>query len=73
MKNENRRKTLGNAIRKERERQRVSQRRLARMTGTTSHTYIVEIENGAKNIGFDKLCAIADALGVRPGYFLEGL
>ena len=64
MNNGKRRKMLGNAIRKERERQRISQRRLAQMTGTTSHAYIVEIENGAKGIGFDKLCG-GDSMPLR--------
>ena len=69
MNNERRRKMLGNAIRMERERQHISQRKLAQMIGSSSHTYIVEIENGTKSVGFDKLCAIADALGVRVNYF----
>ena len=69
MDNSKRRKMIGNAIRAERERQNISQRMLAQMIGSSSHSYIVEIENGTKSVGFDKLCHIADALGTRVSYF----
>lgn len=73
MENSDRRHTLGMAIRAERERQRISQRKLAQMIGSSSHSYIVEIEHGTKSVGFDTLCSIADALGVQVGSFFAGL
>lgn len=73
MDNSKRRRELGNAIRQERERQRISQRKLAMMVGSSSHSYIVEIEKGSKSVGFDTLCAIADALDVRVSYFFMNL
>ncbi len=69
MNNTARRVALGNAIRECRENQGISQRKLALMMGGDSHSYLVEIENGTKSVGFDKLCAIADALDVSVGYF----
>ena len=69
MGNEERRLKLGQAIKKERERQGLSQRKLAQMLGASSHSYIVEIENGRKSVGFDALCNIADALGEDVRYF----
>lgn len=68
-----RRKELGNAIRRERERQKLSQRKLASMIGASSHSYIVEIEKGATSIGFDMLCSIADALNVRVSSFFKAI
>ncbi len=73
MDNTQRRIGLGNAIRKERQRQGISQRKLAQMTGSLSHSYIVEIEHGTKSIGFDTICAIADALDVKVSYFFMDL
>lgn len=64
MNNTERRVALGNAIREQREGQGISQRKLAQMIGSSSHSYLVEIESGTKSVGFDKLCAIADALDV---------
>lgn len=73
MDNTHRRCELGKAIRQERERQKISQRKLAYMIGASSHSYIVEIEHGAKSVGFDTLCAIADALDVKVSYFFMKL
>lgn len=73
MGNNERRAKLGDAIRKERERQGLSQRKLAQMTGASSHSYIHEIEHGNKSVGFDTLCTIADALDVRVNYFFTEL
>lgn len=64
---------LGAAIRRTRERQGISQRKLARMVGSSTHSYIVEIEHGTKSVGFDTVCNIADALGVEVGYFFTDL
>ena len=69
MDNKERRLKLGQAIKRERERQGLSQRKLAQMLGASSHSYIVEIENGKKSIGFDVLCNIADDLGEDVRYF----
>ena len=69
MDNTERRRILGDAIRKERERQDLSQRKLAYMIGSSSHSYIVEVEKGSKSVGFDTICSIADALGVQVSYF----
>lgn len=73
MDNTERRTELGKAIRTERKRQGLSQRKLAQMAGASSHSYIVEIEHGTKSIGFDTLCTIADALNVRVSYFFTDL
>ena len=73
MDNSKRRTELGNAIRDERERQGVSQRKLANMIGSSTHSYIVEIEHGTKSVGFDTLCRIADALGVEINHFFSKL
>lgn len=58
-----RRKQLGAAIRTERERQKLTQRRLALMAGT-NQTHLWKIETGEVSIGFSLLIRIADALGV---------
>lgn len=29
------------------------------------HTYLVDVENGRRNIGIENLCRIADGLGIR--------
>lgn len=69
MDNKHRREMLGDTIRKTRQSQGISQRRLAQMIGSSSHSYIVEIEHGAKSVGFDTICNIADALDVQVNYF----
>lgn len=71
MDNSERRTALGQAVRAERERQGISQRKLAYMIGKSTHSYIVEIEHGTKSVGFDTICSIADALGVEVGYFFS--
>ena len=58
-----RRKRLGEAIRLERTRQGLSQDRLAKMSGT-SQTWVSQVEQGERNIKFDSLCKIAEALDV---------
>ena len=68
MDNTARRKQLGEDIRKTRMERGLSQRQLALMLGVSSHTYIAEIEQGAKSVGYDKICAIADALGCEFSY-----
>lgn len=61
---------LGAAIRRERERQGLSQRKLALMAGS-NQTHIWEIENGGVGIGLDLLCRIADSLGVEVRALIE--
>ena len=53
---------LGQRIRKEA--QGISLRRFALMIGV-GHTYLVDVENGRRNIGIENLCRIADGLGIR--------
>ncbi|OUO89542.1 transcriptional regulator [Gordonibacter sp. An230] len=55
---------LGQRIRNEREAQDISLRRFALMIGV-GHTYLVDVENGRRNIGIENLCKIADGLGVK--------
>lgn len=59
-----RKRKLGAAIRQERERQGLSQRKLALMA-SSNQTHIWEIENGNVSIGLDLLCRIADSLDVQ--------
>ena len=59
-----RKRLLGAAIRRERERQGLSQRKLALMAGS-NQTQIWHIEDGSVSIGLDLLCRIADSLGVK--------
>ena len=65
-----RKRMLGAAIRRERERQVLSQRKLALMAGS-NQTHIWEIENGGVGIGLDLLCRIADSLGVEVRALIE--
>ena len=58
-----RKRLLGAAIRRERERQGLSQRKLALMAGS-NQTHIWQIENGTVNVGLDMLCRLADAFEV---------
>lgn len=52
------------AIKTARERQGISQRQFAMMTGT-SRSYLWKIESGSADIGIDILCKIARALDVK--------
>ncbi|WP_303249015.1 helix-turn-helix domain-containing protein [uncultured Slackia sp.] len=52
------------AIKAARERQGISQRQFAMMTGT-SRSYLWKIESGSADIGIDILCKIARALDVK--------
>ncbi len=54
---------LGCNIRRFREAQRLSQRKLALMVDT-NQTHLWQIEKGTTNVGIDLLCRIADGLGV---------
>ena len=57
------RKRLGDTVRAERARQRLSQERLGRMVGT-NQTYISLLEKGEINVTYNRLCRIAEALEV---------
>lgn len=61
-----RKKLLGERIRAEREAQNISLRRFATMVGL-GHSYLIDVENGRRNIGYDNLCKIAEGLGVSIG------
>ncbi len=54
---------LGKRISKIRNSQGLSQDKLCMMVGL-GHTYLVDVENGRRNIGFENLCKIAGGLGV---------
>lgn len=70
MNNTERRKQLGAAIRAERKRQKLSQRKLALMLGYDSHSYLNSVEKGKVCVGFDTICKIADALDVNVSYLV---
>lgn len=63
---------LGAAIRREREAQDISQRRLALMCGT-SQSYIKSLELGRINIGFVSLYRVASALDTTIGELTDGI
>lgn len=63
---------LGQRIRSEREAQDISLRRFALMIGV-GHTYLVDVENGRRNIGIENLCKIADGLGIKVSELTDGL
>lgn len=54
---------LGRRIAEIRNSQGLSQDKLCMMVGL-GHTYLVDVENGRRNIGFENLCKIAGGLGV---------
>lgn len=58
------RRALGDAIKKRREDQGLSQERLAMMIGS-SKSHIWRIEKGRVGVGIDDLARIADALGTQ--------
>lgn len=63
---------LGQTIRSKRQEQGISLRRFALMVGF-SHTYLVDVENGRRNIGIENLCKIADGLDIEVSKLTEGL
>lgn len=56
-------KKLGRRIAEIRKSQGLSQDKLCLMIGM-GHTYLVDVENGRINVGFDNLCKIANGLGM---------
>ena len=65
-----RKRLLGAAIRREREKQGLSQRKLALMADS-NQTHIWQLEQGAVNAGIDLICRIADSLGVKVSDLIE--
>lgn len=65
-----RKEFLGKRIRETRELQGISQRKFALMVGL-GQTYLSDVENARRNIGFENLCKIADGLGVSIGYLAD--
>lgn len=61
---------LGKAIKTARERQGISQRQFAMMTGT-SRSYLWKIESGGADVGIDVLCKIARALDMNVGDLID--
>lgn len=59
-------------IRRLREDKDISQEELARRCGYSSRSTISKIEKGERNLTGDKIQVIADVLGVRPSYLMDG-
>lgn len=59
-----RKQRLGAQIRMQREKQGLSQRKLALMVGS-NQTHIWQIETGKVSVGIELLCRIADSLGIK--------
>lgn len=65
-----RKELLGAAIRKNREKQGLSQRKLALMIGS-NQTHIWQIETGKVSVGIELLCRIADSLSTKVRDLIE--
>ncbi len=64
MNNIDRKERLGAAIRAQREKQGLSQRKFALMIGS-NQTHLWQIEKGNVSVGIELLCRIADSLGIK--------
>ena len=64
--------TMYDRIRKLREDKDISQEELARRCGYSRRSTISKIEKGERNLTGDKIQVIADVLGVRPSYLMDG-
>ena len=64
--------TMYDRIRRLREDKDISQEELARRCGYSSRSTISKIEKGERNLTGDKIKVIADVLGVRPSYLMDG-
>ena len=64
--------TMYDRIRRLREDKDISQEELARRCGYSSRSTISKIEKGERNLTGDKIQVIADVLGVRPSYLIDG-
>jgi transcriptional regulator with XRE-family HTH domain len=60
-----RRVRFGNQIRALRQARGLSQERLAELAGI-DRSYMGGVERGERNVAFDNICRVADALGVHP-------
>ncbi|WP_297102260.1 helix-turn-helix domain-containing protein [Tessaracoccus sp.] len=67
-----RRLALGSTVRALRKKKGLSQEGLAHAAGM-DRTYVGGIERGERNVAFDNLCRLADALGVAPAVLLEDI
>ncbi|HMQ66526.1 MAG TPA: helix-turn-helix transcriptional regulator [Arachnia sp.] len=65
-----RRLALGSKVRELRRQRGFSQEGLAHEAGM-DRTYVGGIERGERNVAFDNLCRLADALGVAPALLLK--
>ena len=65
-----RKELLGAAIRKNREKQGLSQRKLALMIGS-NQTHIWQIETGKVSVGIELLCRIADIVSTKVRDLIE--
>jgi len=70
--NETARSVFGDQIRRLRGQADLSQEGLAEVSGL-HRTYVSSVERGQRNIGFDNILRIADALGVQPQTLFEGI
>ena len=64
--------TMYDRIKRLRIEKNMSQEELALKSGYTSRSTINKIEKGERNITGDKIQAIAQALGVKPSYLMDG-
>lgn len=64
--------TMYDRIKRLRIEKEMSQEELALKCGYTSRSTINKIEKGERNITGDKIQAIAQALGVKPSYLMDG-
>ena len=66
---EKRLKAIGTAIALARDRQGISQVRLAAMLGYTNHAYLSRVESGKQMPSLDMIFDLADILNVEVKYF----
>ena len=70
---EKRLKTIGHAIAVERERQGISQIKLATMLGYTNHAYLSRVECGKQMPSMEMIFELADILDVQVNYFFTDI
>lgn len=64
--------TMYDRIKRLREEKDISQDELAKRCGYSSRSTISKIEKGERNLTGDKIQILADALGVKPSYLMDG-